>query len=226
MTSVETTPRAAPLDNPRRERFAQEYVLDFNGAQAYVRAGYSPRGARTSASKLLADPNIISRVQYLVDRRAEKLEYEGERVMLETARVAMSDICDVLEITDEDGVIIFPSETWSEHARRAVESVKQTETFDKNGNGTSRRIELKMHSKLGALTLLSQQIGVIGKAASRAPGGLKGLDRLGIFILPALDPEPDWDAQENGNDPGDGGYRIALPPLDPEKDDDQSAPNG
>ena len=54
--------------------------------------------------------------------------------MLETARLAMSDITDVLEVTDEEGVTIFPSETWSEHAKRAVESVKQTETFNKDGD--------------------------------------------------------------------------------------------
>ena len=121
-------------------------------------------------------------------------------------------------------MIIFPSEEWGNHAARAVESVKQTETFGKNGDRTSRRIELKMHSKLGALTLLSQQIGVIGKGASHAPGGLKGLPRLGIFILPALDPELDWDAIE---DQGDGArYRIALPPLEGENGDDSSGSNG
>ena len=109
-------------------------MKDFNGSEAYIRAGYSPKGARTSASHLVADPNIIARVQFLVDRRAEKLNFEGKRVMMETARLAMSDITDVLEVTDTDGVIIFPSETWSDHAKRGVESVKQTETFDKNAS--------------------------------------------------------------------------------------------
>jgi len=56
--------------------------------------------------------------------------------MLETARLAMSDITDVLEVTDADGVTIFPSETWSDDAARAVESVKQTETFNKDGDIT------------------------------------------------------------------------------------------
>ena len=206
MTEVETQPRAAKLDNPRHELFCRQYILDFNAQEAYIRAGYSPGGARQAAFKLLTDADIISRVQYLVDQRAEKLNFEGERVMLETARLGMSDITDVLEVT-ADGVNIFPSETWSPHAKRAVESVKQTETFNKDGELTSRRLELKMHSKQAALALLSHQIGLIGKGAKNKP--LRA-EELGVVILPRLDDEPDWDAIEDG----DPRYSLAQPPQE------------
>ena len=202
---TQSTPRVEPLDNARHERFANEYCVDFNGSEAYIRAGYSPKGARTSASHLLADPNIIARVQHLVDRRAEKLDFEGERVMLETARLAMSSITDVLEVTDADGVTIFPSETWSDDAKRAVESVKQTETFNKDGELTSRRLELKMHPKQAALSLLSHQIGIIGKGAKNKP--LRP-EELGVVILPTLNEEPDWDRIEDG----DPRYSFVRPP--------------
>jgi len=127
--------------------------------------------------------------------------------MLETARLAMSDITDVLEVTDTDGVIIFPSETWSDHAKRAVESVKQMETFNKDGELTSRRVELKMHPKHSALSLLSHQIGIIGKGAKNKP--LRP-EELGIVILPTLDEEPDWDAIEDG----DPRYSLVQPPQE------------
>ncbi len=207
MTEVETQPRATKLDNPRHEAFVREYLLDFNATEAYKRAGYSPKGARTSASHLLADPNIIARVQHLVDRRAEKLNFEGERVMLETARLAMSDIRDVMEVTADGDVVIFASEDWTDHAARAVESVKVTQTFNKDGDITSRRIELKMHPKHSALSLLSQQIGIIGKGAKNKP---LRLEELGVVILPRLADEPDWDAIEDG----DPRYSLAQPPQE------------
>ena len=119
----------------------------------------------------------------------------------------MSDITDVLEVTERDGVIIFPSEEWSDHAKRAVESVKQTETFNKDGELTSRRVELKMHSKQGALTLLSHQIGIIGKGAKNKP--LRP-EELGVVILPTLDEEPDWERIEDG----DPRYSLVRPPQE------------
>ena len=144
---------------------------------------------------------------HLVDRRAEKLDFEGERVMLETARLAMSDITDVLQVTTSGEVIIFASEDWNEHARRAVESVKQTKTYDKEGNVTSTRTVVKMHPKVPALSLLSQQIGIIGKGAKNKP--LRP-EELGRVILPRLADEPDWDAIEDG----DPRYSFAQPPQE------------
>ena len=207
MSEVATQPRAEPLDNPRHERFCLEYVKDFNAQDAYIRTGFSPKGAKQSAARLLTNADLILRVQYLVDRRSEKLNFEGERVMLETARLAMSDIRDVMEVTADGDVVIFASEDWTDHAARAVESVKVTQTFNKNGDVTSKLTVVKMHSKIPALSLLSHQIGIIGKGAKNKP--LRP-EELGIVILPRLADEPDWDAIEDG----DPRYSLAQPPQE------------
>ncbi len=47
-----------PSLTAKQERFCQEYVVDFNATQAYVRAGYSETGAAQSASALLTNPKI------------------------------------------------------------------------------------------------------------------------------------------------------------------------
>ncbi len=73
--------------------------------------------------------------------------------------------------------------------------------------GGLRNIEVTMHPKLGSLSLLSQQIGIIGKAAKRKP--LRAED-LGIVILPTLDEEPDWDRIEDG----DPRYSFVRPPKE------------
>lgn len=53
----------------KRLLFADEYLVDRNGAAAYVRAGGSPRGAKQSAHKLLKDPDVIA---YIAEAEAER----------------------------------------------------------------------------------------------------------------------------------------------------------
>ena len=51
-------PRDAEGLNPRQGRFVGEYLKDFNGTQALVRAGYSPKGANRQVSAMLSNPVI------------------------------------------------------------------------------------------------------------------------------------------------------------------------
>ena len=57
-------PKQKPL-SPRQERFVEEYLKDFNQTQAALRAGYSPRSARTTASENMRKPNIIEAIRVL-----------------------------------------------------------------------------------------------------------------------------------------------------------------
>src|SRR5690242_9237795 len=43
---------------PRKRRFAMEYLIDFNGTQAAIRAGFSKRTAGRQSVDLLKDPTI------------------------------------------------------------------------------------------------------------------------------------------------------------------------
>ena len=42
----------------RQEAFIEEYVVDFNGGQAAIRAGYGTAGARVRACELLKRPEV------------------------------------------------------------------------------------------------------------------------------------------------------------------------
>jgi hypothetical protein len=49
--------------SPKRQRFVDEYCADFNGTQAAIRAGYSPRTANEQAASLLAIPSVKAAVE-------------------------------------------------------------------------------------------------------------------------------------------------------------------
>ena len=53
------------LPNARQEQFAQKVASGLNLVEAYISAGYSKAGARQSASRLLTNANISSRIREL-----------------------------------------------------------------------------------------------------------------------------------------------------------------
>lgn len=57
----------------KQERFALEYVQDYNGTQAAIRAGYSEHTAAEQASRLLKNVQIAERVQELGNATADEL---------------------------------------------------------------------------------------------------------------------------------------------------------
>ncbi len=56
----------------KQKRFCEEYLVDLNATKAYIRAGYSEKGARVSASQLLANPNVSEYVYQLREKQKAK----------------------------------------------------------------------------------------------------------------------------------------------------------
>lgn len=48
---------------PRQQRFVEEYLLDLNGTQAAIRAGYSAHTANEQAARLLANVSVRSAIE-------------------------------------------------------------------------------------------------------------------------------------------------------------------
>ena len=65
----------------RREKFATEYIKDANGRQAAIRAGYSPKSAHVTASRLLNDAKVQARIAALIAKRGERLEIDQDRIV-------------------------------------------------------------------------------------------------------------------------------------------------
>lgn len=73
----------AELEQKRHERFCREYVIDYNGTKAAIRAGYKEKNARVQASALLTNPNILSRVRELQQEQVERLAVTQDYVVLQ-----------------------------------------------------------------------------------------------------------------------------------------------
>lgn len=83
----------ATLENPRRERFCQEYVVDLNATQAATRAGYSRKTAKQQGSVLLTNPEVQARVAELQNEIGKRLRITQEGVVadLQALKLAAAD---------------------------------------------------------------------------------------------------------------------------------------
>lgn len=70
-----------PSITPKQERFCQEYIVDYNGAQAAVRAGYAANSARKTASRLLTNADILARVRELQREQTARLALTQDYVL-------------------------------------------------------------------------------------------------------------------------------------------------
>ena len=60
----------------KQDRFCDEYLIDCNGTQAAIRAGYSERTANRIASQLLAKREIQEAISERQKRLSENLDFD------------------------------------------------------------------------------------------------------------------------------------------------------
>lgn len=157
----------------KQKRFCEEYLIDLNATQAAIRAGYSPKTAEQTASRLLRNVKVQ---EYIAKRQKElsrSTEVTQERVIRELALIAFSNTTDyahvvekkmkaevggmLVDILDEDGKPVtyrtvepVLTEELTEEQKRALAVIK------KGRDG----LEVKPCDKVRALELLGKHLGI------------------------------------------------------------------
>ena len=153
---------------PKQMRFVDEWLIDFNGKQAAIRAGYSAKTAEATAARLLRNGKVqaeSSRRQKDLQRRTEVTQ---DRVVKELMRVAFADMADYAQVrsypvVNKDGIEVVKqlvtftkTSALTDDQRAAIASIKQ------GANG----IEVKLHDKIKSLELLGRHIGMFNDKLS------------------------------------------------------------
>ena len=156
--------------NPKQIRFAQEYTHDYNATRAYMRAGYSPKGAKSSASELLANPNVQALIAQIEEERTERSEMSNIRLMQELERQILWDARKLYD--DENNAI--PLAALDDETAAGVTSVEIIETF--SGPAKNKVLEgytkkVKGPNKLAAIELLAKMRGLLIDRKDITSGG-------------------------------------------------------
>ncbi len=142
---------------PKQQRFVNEYLIDLNATQAYLRAGYnvSENVAAVNAQRLLRNANIQAELTNAMQERSERTQITQDMVLRELAKIGFSDLKAVVEWT-EDGRIILRA---SDEVDGAI-LAEVSETEIDFGDYTKRTKKVKLHDKMRALELIGKHLGM------------------------------------------------------------------
>ena len=73
--------------NEKQKQFCEEYIIDLNGTQAAIRAGYSAKTARAIANELLTKLDIQGYICELKNKRSERVKYSQDELMRDILEV-------------------------------------------------------------------------------------------------------------------------------------------
>ena len=73
--------------NEKQKQFCEEYIIDLNGTQAAIRAGYSKKTARAIANELLTKLDIKEYICELKNKRSERVKYSQDELMRDILEV-------------------------------------------------------------------------------------------------------------------------------------------
>lgn len=136
----------------QRQRFVDEYLIDLNGTQAAIRAGYSVKTAQEQASRLLSNVMVQQVIAKRMAERSKRTGINQDRVVLELAKIAFVKMTDIV---DDHGII---KGTATDDDLACIESIKYKESDNEFGGSVER--EVKIGSKLKALELLGKHLGM------------------------------------------------------------------
>lgn len=136
----------------QRQRFVEEYLIDLNGTQAAIRAGYSVKTAQEQSSRLLSNVMVQEAISKAMAARSRRTGVNQDRVVLELAKLAFVKMTDVV---DSNGRI---REDATDDDLACIESIKYKESDNEFGGSVER--EVKIGSKLKALELLGKHLGM------------------------------------------------------------------
>ena len=174
-----------------RERlFCMHYVRNgFNGSQAAISAGYSPRTSRHIAAQVLTRLNVLRYIEALREDISFNIGVSAIDIAREYKRIGMAD---VRKVFDKDGNIINVQDIDDETAP-AISSLEIFEEFAQTAKGPvyiGKTKKLKMHDKINALDKLAKMLGVDG-VTKVAATDTQGRDKPDAAQAPMTDEQVD-----------------------------------
>lgn len=166
----------------KQAAFAREYLIDLNGTQAAIRAGFSKPSAGRQAVDLLQKPHVRAAIQAAMDARANRTEITAERVLQEIARLAF---CDPRAFYDEDGTVV-PVPKLSADAAACIVGfdVEEVQVGEKP---LVRTKKLRLASKVAALELAARHLKLLTDRSETRAVDKDGNDAPlpAVIIVPA-----------------------------------------
>ena len=162
--SISKEPGSEPVGNPKRERFCREWIIDHNGTQAAIRAGYSAKTAKSAGQRLLTYADVRARVKFLEARIIHGLELSAETTVRELAKLAYANMDDFVTVQPDGSAVLDLGRTTRDH-RAAIQEITVDSYTEKGEGGEDdvqvvKKVKLKLYDKRQALVDLGRHQGI------------------------------------------------------------------
>lgn len=151
-------------NNPKQSAFCREYVLDYNGTQAAIRAGYSKRTAYSQSFDLLKKPEIQKEIQSLESRIENKVIITKDKILRELSMIGFANLADHVTIDNETGCVqAIGIDNLPTGASRAIKKVKERRVIKSTASGDEvleSTFEFELHDKQTALVNMGKELGM------------------------------------------------------------------
>ena len=91
---------------PKQSRFVAEYLVDLNGTQAAIRAGYSPKTAKAIACENLTKPDIVAAIAKAQAQLSEHTEVTIKSVVAELAKLGFAPLSEPPSASVKHGALV------------------------------------------------------------------------------------------------------------------------
>ena len=154
------------LGNPgalttKQARFIEEFLVDLNGTQAAIRAGYSAKTAEVQASRLLRYAKVQSAVSAGRKAQSVRAEITADAVIAELAKLGFANMADYMRaLPSGDPYLDFSA--LSREQAAALQEVTVDAYVEGHGDDTRevKRIKFKLADKRAALVDLGRHFGI------------------------------------------------------------------
>lgn len=164
----------------KQERFCQEFVVDLNGTQAAIRAGYSPKTANRIASQLLSKLDIQERIAELQKEVAKEVKFSAVDAYREMVRHLTYDVKDFFRL-EEKPIVAGGEVIGSRQEVVLVDYDKLDGTLIQEICQTANGIRIKLPCRQKALEMIGRKNGIFIDKKE-----LTGKDGFPIIINPPI----------------------------------------
>lgn len=143
-------------------RFIDEYLVDLNATQAAIRAGYSKKTAYSIGCENLTKPEIQNEISRRQKELQEKTGITTERVLAEYAKLAFSNLTDIIDyatgtISMQDFKDLTPEQ---KHCIKKFKIVTIGQLAPGGEPTLVDKVEIELFDKQKALDSLARHLGM------------------------------------------------------------------
>jgi phage terminase small subunit len=148
-------------------RFVDEYLVDLNATQAAIRAGYSKTSAYSIGCENLTKPDIQNEISQRQKDLQKKTKITTERVLAEYAKIAFSNLTDIVDYAT--GTISIESfKNLTPEQKHCIKKIKFVTVVQRGSDGEPspvERVEIELFDKQRSLDSLARHLAMFdGKA--------------------------------------------------------------